>query len=61
MGHGERGHVGGLRQCPCLPRENIETLALELNFWAENRTISVSSGERNYTLNRYYVPYGGPR
>ncbi|XP_040832998.1 trehalase isoform X1 [Ochotona curzoniae] len=42
-------------------RENIETLALELNFWAENRTISVSSGERNYTLNRYYVPYGGPR
>ncbi|XP_007934648.1 trehalase [Orycteropus afer afer] len=42
-------------------RENIGTLDLELNFWAENRSISVSSGGKNYTLNRYYVPYGGPR
>ncbi|NP_001075759.1 trehalase precursor [Oryctolagus cuniculus] len=42
-------------------RENIETLALELDFWAENRTISVSSGGNSHTLNRYHVPYGGPR
>ncbi|XP_058400720.1 trehalase [Diceros bicornis minor] len=42
-------------------RDNIETLALELDFWAENRSISVSSGGNSYVLNRYYVPYGGPR
>lgn len=42
-------------------QENIETLALELNFWTVNRTISVNSGGKSYTLNRYYVPYGGPR
>lgn len=42
-------------------QENIETLALELNFWTVNRTISVYSGEKSYTLNHYYVPYGGPR
>ncbi|XP_005328394.2 trehalase isoform X1 [Ictidomys tridecemlineatus] len=42
-------------------RENIETLALELNFWTVNRTISVHSGEKSYNLNRYYVPFGGPR
>uniref|UniRef100_A0A8C0XCB2 Trehalase n=1 Tax=Castor canadensis TaxID=51338 RepID=A0A8C0XCB2_CASCN len=40
--------------------ENIETLALELNFWTVNRTISVNSGGETYVLNRYYVPYGGP-
>ncbi|XP_047371966.1 trehalase isoform X1 [Sciurus carolinensis] len=42
-------------------RENIETLALELNFWTVNRTISVYLEEKSYNLNRYYVPYGGPR
>ncbi|XP_070129619.1 trehalase [Equus przewalskii] len=42
-------------------RDNIETLALEVDFWAENRSISVSSGGKSYVLNRYYVPYGGPR
>nr|XP_003418300.1 trehalase [Loxodonta africana] len=41
--------------------ENIETLALELNFWTEKRSINVSSGGKSYILNRYYVPYGGPR
>ncbi|XP_006890899.1 PREDICTED: trehalase [Elephantulus edwardii] len=42
-------------------RENIMTLDLELSFWAEKRNITVSSGGTNYHLNRYYVPYGGPR
>ncbi|XP_032212215.1 trehalase-like isoform X2 [Mustela erminea] len=42
-------------------RDNIETLALELDFWMENRTISVSSGGQSYILNHYAVPYGGPR
>ncbi|XP_048199901.1 LOW QUALITY PROTEIN: trehalase [Perognathus longimembris pacificus] len=42
-------------------RENIETLALELDFWAVNRTVSVSVGGKSYALNRYHVPYGGPR
>ncbi|XP_059248604.1 trehalase-like isoform X2 [Mustela nigripes] len=42
-------------------RDNIETLALELDFWMENRTISVSSGGQSYVLNHYAVPYGGPR
>nr|XP_019571826.1 PREDICTED: trehalase isoform X1 [Rhinolophus sinicus] len=42
-------------------RDNIGTLALELDFWTENRNISVSLGEKSYVLNRYYVPYGGPR
>ncbi|XP_070346029.1 trehalase-like [Equus asinus] len=37
-------------------RDNIETLALEVDFWAENRSISVSSGGKSYVLNRYYVP-----
>ncbi|VCW65986.1 unnamed protein product [Gulo gulo] len=43
------------------PRDNIETLALELDFWMENRTISVSLGGQSYVLNHYAVPYGGPR
>ncbi|XP_017451374.2 trehalase isoform X1 [Rattus norvegicus] len=42
-------------------RENIGTLALELEFWTVNRTVSVGSGGQSYILNRYYVPYGGPR
>ncbi|KAH0519555.1 Trehalase [Microtus ochrogaster] len=41
--------------------ENIETLASELDFWTMNRSLSVSSGGKSYILNRYYVPYGGPR
>ncbi|XP_021493614.1 trehalase isoform X2 [Meriones unguiculatus] len=42
-------------------QENIGTLASELDFWTVNRTVSVSSGGQNYTLNLYNVPYGGPR
>ncbi|XP_019503008.1 PREDICTED: trehalase [Hipposideros armiger] len=42
-------------------RDNIGTLALELDFWTETRNISVSLWEKSYVLNRYYVPYGGPR
>ncbi|XP_008019282.3 trehalase [Chlorocebus sabaeus] len=42
-------------------QENIEMLALELDFWTKNRTVSVSLDGKNYLLNRYYVPYGGPR
>uniref|UniRef100_A0A7N5JZE4 Trehalase n=1 Tax=Ailuropoda melanoleuca TaxID=9646 RepID=A0A7N5JZE4_AILME len=42
-------------------RDNIGTLALELDFWTENRTISVSLGGKSYVLNHYAVPYGGPR
>ncbi|XP_003796890.1 trehalase [Otolemur garnettii] len=42
-------------------QENIETLALELDFWTQNRSVSVNFGGKNYILNRYYVPYGGPR
>ncbi|XP_024903086.1 trehalase [Pteropus alecto] len=42
-------------------RDNIGTLALELDFWAENRNISVSLRGKSYILNRYHVPYGGPR
>ncbi|XP_023576890.1 trehalase isoform X2 [Octodon degus] len=42
-------------------RENIKTLALELDFWTVNRTVSVNLGGESYILNRYYVPYGGPR
>lgn len=43
------------------PRDNIGTLALELDFWTQNRTVSVSSGGKSYVLNHYAVPYGGPR
>ncbi|XP_039085303.1 trehalase [Hyaena hyaena] len=42
-------------------RDNMGTLALELDFWAENRTVSVTSGGKSYLLNHYSVPYGGPR
>ncbi|CAK7318156.1 TREH [Vulpes lagopus] len=41
-------------------RDNIGTLALELDFWTQNRTVSVSSGGKSYVLNHYAVPYGGP-
>lgn len=55
------GFVPGLRCCLLQPRENIGTLASELDFWTVNRTVSVVSGGQSYVLNRYYVPYGGPR
>ncbi|XP_036114530.1 trehalase [Molossus molossus] len=42
-------------------RDSVGVLASELDFWAENRSISVLLGERSYVLNRYHVPYGGPR
>lgn len=53
--------VLGLRLCRLHCRENMETLALELDFWTVNRTILVNSGGRSYTLNHYRVPFGGPR
>lgn len=57
----ERGAGPGLSGAWLHPRDNIGTLALELDFWTQNRTISVSLGTKSYVLNRYYVPYGGPR
>nr|XP_025854911.1 trehalase [Vulpes vulpes] len=42
-------------------RDSIGTLALELDFWTQNRTVSVSSGGKSYVLNHYAVPYVGPR
>ncbi|XP_048965867.1 trehalase-like isoform X1 [Canis lupus baileyi] len=42
-------------------RDSIGTLALELDFWTQNRIVSVSSGGKSYVLNHYAVPYGGPR
>ncbi|KAM9036648.1 trehalase isoform 2-T2 [Sarcophilus harrisii] len=42
-------------------RENINILDQELNFWRHNRSVSISHNKKNYTLNRYHVPYGGPR
>uniref|UniRef100_A0ABI8A171 Trehalase n=1 Tax=Felis catus TaxID=9685 RepID=A0ABI8A171_FELCA len=41
--------------------DNIETLALELDFWTEHRNVSVSSGGKSFILSHYSVPYGGPR
>ncbi|KAG8522211.1 Trehalase, partial [Galemys pyrenaicus] len=42
-------------------RDSIDTLASELDFWAWNRSVVVSVGGKGYVLNRYHVPYGGPR
>ncbi|XP_036601060.1 trehalase [Trichosurus vulpecula] len=42
-------------------RENIGTLDLELDFWMHNRSVNISHNGENYILNRYHVPYGGPR
>lgn len=42
-------------------RDNIDKLALELDFWTNNRSISVSAGNKTYILNRYFVPFGQPR
>ncbi|KAM8927245.1 trehalase [Pelodytes ibericus] len=42
-------------------RENIDLLEKEYNFWMSNRSVSVTHERTNYTLNRYYVPVGGPR
>ncbi|XP_055963619.1 trehalase isoform X2 [Sorex fumeus] len=42
-------------------RDNIDILASELDFWARNRSTSVSAGGKTYTLSRYHVPFGGPR
>ncbi|XP_047733717.1 LOW QUALITY PROTEIN: trehalase [Prionailurus viverrinus] len=42
-------------------RDNIKTLALELDFWTEHRNVSVSSGGKSFVLNHYSVPYGAPR
>ncbi|XP_063799554.1 trehalase [Pseudophryne corroboree] len=42
-------------------RENIPLLAKEYDFWMQNRSVSVTLGGKNYTMNRHYVPVGGPR
>ncbi|KAM9299357.1 trehalase [Gastrophryne carolinensis] len=42
-------------------RENIQLLAKEYDFWMNNRSVSVTHNGNNYTMNRYYVPVGGPR
>ncbi|CAN2387887.1 trehalase (brush-border membrane glycoprotein) [Pristimantis euphronides] len=42
-------------------RESIDLLRKEYNFWMTQRNVSVEHGGKTYTLNRYYVPVGGPR
>nr|XP_020840328.1 trehalase isoform X2 [Phascolarctos cinereus] len=42
-------------------RDNIETLDLELVFWMRDRSVNISHKGEHYVLNRYHVPYGGPR
>ncbi|XP_074071309.1 trehalase [Macrotis lagotis] len=41
--------------------ENIAILELEMDFWMNERAVNISHKGENYVLNRYYVPYGGPR
>nr|XP_049699955.1 uncharacterized protein LOC110379190 [Helicoverpa armigera] len=42
-------------------RNNIAYLEKELDFWMDNRVVSVNRGGKNYTLLRYYAPSKGPR
>ncbi|XP_056400762.1 trehalase isoform X2 [Hyla sarda] len=42
-------------------RESINLLEKEYDFWMTHRNISVEQNGKTYTLNRYYVPVGGPR
>ncbi|XP_044145509.1 trehalase isoform X1 [Bufo gargarizans] len=42
-------------------REKINLLKKEYDFWMTKRNISVEQNGKKYTLNRYYVPAGGPR
>uniref|UniRef100_A0A2A4JN84 Trehalase n=1 Tax=Heliothis virescens TaxID=7102 RepID=A0A2A4JN84_HELVI len=42
-------------------RNNIAYLEKELDFWLDNRVVSVNRGGKNYTLLRYYAPSTGPR
>ncbi|XP_030076429.1 trehalase [Microcaecilia unicolor] len=42
-------------------RSNIHLLEQEYEFWMRNRSVIVSLGGRNYTLNRYHVQVGDPR
>ncbi|XP_053307913.1 trehalase [Spea bombifrons] len=42
-------------------RENIGTLEKEYDFWMSNRSVMVTKDGGNFTMNRYYVPVGGPR
>ncbi|XP_038610020.1 trehalase isoform X2 [Tachyglossus aculeatus] len=42
-------------------RANIHLLEKELDFWRQNRTVTVTLGSRSYKMFRYYVPFGGPR
>ncbi|XP_029428987.1 trehalase isoform X2 [Rhinatrema bivittatum] len=42
-------------------RLNIHLLEQEYEFWMSNRSVIVSLGGKNYTLNRYNVQVGEPR
>ncbi|XP_001380673.1 trehalase [Monodelphis domestica] len=42
-------------------RASLGTLHRELEFWRHNRSVNISHKGASYTLNRYHVPYGGPR
>nr|XP_042707737.1 trehalase isoform X3 [Chrysemys picta bellii] len=42
-------------------RENIHLLEVEYEFWQRNRSVSITVGDRNHTLNYYNVQIGEPR
>ncbi|CAM4613616.1 unnamed protein product [Lepidochelys kempii] len=42
-------------------RENIHLLEVEYEFWQRNRSVSLTVGDRNHTLNYYSVQIGEPR
>lgn len=52
---------GGADQAPALSRINMNILVSELEFWASNRSVAVTSGDQTYNLSRYHVPFGQPR
>ncbi|KAM4703718.1 trehalase [Rhinophrynus dorsalis] len=41
--------------------ENIHLLVKEYDFWMGNRSVTITLEGKTYTMNRYYVPVGGPR
>ncbi|XP_075462714.1 trehalase [Ascaphus truei] len=42
-------------------RESVPLLEKEYDFWMRNRSVTVTLGGSNHTLNRYHVQAGGPR
>ncbi|XP_075765691.1 trehalase isoform X2 [Pelodiscus sinensis] len=42
-------------------RENIHLLEMEYEFWQRNRSVSITVGDRNHSLNYYNVQIGEPR